>query len=624
MRFSVCINWVDTPAILAIGFVCQYNRSSNVHNYRRDILSDAQEKGENMQLGQLFRAQRLRVNLTQAQLSEKTQVPVDMIRALEAGKQIDENALMTLAGELGIREQDVFSAMQQTQQEASGAGYGQRAAEPRMEEPSRMSRVSRDPYAQREVTPEAPRSEGARARNPYAQNVPDNYVSPIPQDDDERMLQEIRRQRRRQAYEGTLRTQRRMNDTARMQEILRQQAQAAARQQEQERAAYRREYEPAPQERPAQNFAGYEQPQERPVQNFAGYEQPQERPVQNFAGYEQPQERPVQSFAGYEQPQERPAQNFAGYEQPQERPVQNFAGYEQPQERPVQNFAGYEQPQERPARNFAGYEQPRPQRERAAQATPEYAQPKAEPYVPQAAPRDDAQSYIRMLHVAADIAQLSGRETVLEVGCGNGELTSVLAQRSRFVAVVDASTRALEATRAACAAQGFANVDFLEGDARRLPIESGSFDVVYIHMLLHHVISAQQVLAEARRVLKPGGCVVVTEIMPSDVPAQQRIQNAVEVLKNPTHIGVIPMQDVMRMMQHAGLKVVDRRVLDQMWEFEQWVKVMGAGETKEPLRALMRSFALQGNRAGMDLAVDKTGRMTFTYRWMYLVGVPEK
>ena len=616
MRFFVCIKWIDTSAILAIGFVCQYNRSSNVHNYRRDILSDAQEKGEIMQLGQLFRAQRLRVNLTQAQLSEKTQVPVDMIRALEAGKQIDENALMTLAGELGILQQDVFAAMQQTQQEAPAA-YGQRApqrgAEPRMEEPSRMSRVSRDPMG------EAPRSEGTRARNPYAQNVPDNYVSPIPQDDDERMLQEIRRQRRRQAYEGTLRTQRRMNDTARMQEILRQQAQAAARQQEQERdAAYRREYESAPQERPA------------------------------FAGYEQPVERPAQNFAGYEQPIERPAQNFAGYEQPAERPAQNFAGYEQPVERPAQNFAGYEQPVERPARNFAGYEQPRPQRERAAQFAPEYAQPKEAAFpqqganarmqdssrmprqsapvyeAPKAAPDDDAQSYIRMLHVAADIAQLSGRETVLEIGCGNGELTSVLAQRSRFVAVVDTSTRALEATRAACAAQGFGNVDFLEGDARRLPIESGSFDVVYIHMLLHHVISAQQVLAEARRVLKPGGCVVVTEIMPSNVPAQQRIQNAVEVLKNPTHIGVIPMQDVMRMMQHAGLKVVDRRVLDQMWEFEQWVKVMGAGETKEPLRALMRSFALQGNRAGMDLAVDKTGRMTFTYRWMYLVGVPEK
>ena len=69
------------------------------------------------------------------------------------------------------------------------------------------------------------------------------------------------------------------------------------------------------------------------------------------------------------------------------------------------------------------------------------------------------------------------------------------------------------------------------------------------------------------------------------------------------------------------LDIVDRRVFDQTWELSEWVDAMGARDRMEPLRALMRSFALQGNRAGMDLCVDDEGRMTFTYRWMFFVGL---
>ncbi len=596
-----------------------------------------------MQLGQLFRAQRLRMNLTQGQLAEQTQVEMDVIRALEAGKGIDEQSLMALAAHLGLDPKDVFAAMDQAQAEPADAyarrAPGQepmRASRARMDAPMRptmqdmqgeyetpmQSRWQEERMPEREAEPM--RRDAARAyaepsmAGRHAAPQREQYVSPIPQDEDERLLQEIRRQRRRQAYEGTMRTQRRMQDTARMQEILRQQAEAEARRQEEAR---RQAYEDYRAPRQEQNFAPEQEQLEQPQQDrFAQhYESRFGEPSreaarsQARARYEQSMRREVM-----EQPMERPMDR--PMERPVERPMER--PMERPQERPVYEERPVERPayQERPRMEHNPYDMPRMQ-ERREPAYPQdhYASPRV-----QMQEEPQGHTYNQMLETAAEIAQLSGREVVLEIGCGNGELTQVLAQRSRFVAVVDTSAAALENNRAACQARGYANVDFLEGDARRLPIESASFDVVYVHMLLHHVVSAQQVLAEARRVLKPGGCLVVTEIMPSDVPAQQRIQNAIEVLKNPTHIGVISMEEVISMMQQAGLQVVDRRVQDQMWEFEQWVGVMGASERMEPLRALMRSFALQGNRAGMDLSVDKTGRMTFVYRWMYLVGVHAK
>ncbi|MBP3370922.1 MAG: methyltransferase domain-containing protein, partial [Clostridia bacterium] len=443
------------------------------------------------------------------------------------------------------------------------------------------------------------------------------YVSPIAQDEDERLLQEIRRQRRRQAYEGTLRTQRRMQDTARMQEILRQQEAAQrAQMQQQAQPAYE-------QARPMQNYEPMRGEYEQPHHDYEPVRPPYESAAVTYdqaPSREYEQERRISYDREFERPQVRTMQQERmRYEQTYEQmPKAEPSLRQEPVRRGdmTDSIPRMTRSQAQPMRQgqqstYDAYEASA--RQQSVQASGRRSMPV-----------EDTHSYNQMLELAADVAQLSGRETVLEIGCGNGELTEVLASRSRFVAVVDTSAYALENCRAACTAKGFVNVDFLEGDARRLPIESASFDVVYVHMLLHHVVSAPQVLVEARRVLKPGGCVVVTELMPSDVPAQQNIQNAIEVLKNPTHIGVLPMDEVMRMMRYAQLEVVDRRVLDQTWEFEQWVDAMGAQERKEPLQALMRSFALQGNRAGMDLTMDKNGRMTFINRWMYLVGVPQK
>ena len=93
-----------------------------------------------MQLGQLFRAQRLRMNLTQGQLAEQTQVEMDVIRALEAGKGIDEQSLMKLAAHLGLDPKDVFAAMEQSQAEPADA-YARRAP---VQEPMRASRARMD------------------------------------------------------------------------------------------------------------------------------------------------------------------------------------------------------------------------------------------------------------------------------------------------------------------------------------------------------------------------------------------------------------------------------------------------------------------------------------------------
>jgi SAM-dependent methyltransferase len=110
---------------------------------------------------------------------------------------------------------------------------------------------------------------------------------------------------------------------------------------------------------------------------------------------------------------------------------------------------------------------------------------------------------------------LAGRPASLglDLGCGIGEYARAVASGlgSRIVAV-DASQPAVAVARRRGDADG--SVQFLAGDAQRLPFADGTFDFAYTINMVHHLKRGEQraALAEALRVLRPGAPLVVFEI----------------------------------------------------------------------------------------------------------------
>lgn len=103
-----------------------------------------------------------------------------------------------------------------------------------------------------------------------------------------------------------------------------------------------------------------------------------------------------------------------------------------------------------------------------------------------------------------DIAFPAGAR-VLEVGCGTGAVARVLAAwpNVREVVGVDPSSYLIEKARAL--SSGAPNLIFETGDGQALGFKDASFDVVILHTVLTHVSAPEAVLAEAHRVLHPGG-----------------------------------------------------------------------------------------------------------------------
>jgi ubiquinone/menaquinone biosynthesis C-methylase UbiE len=104
----------------------------------------------------------------------------------------------------------------------------------------------------------------------------------------------------------------------------------------------------------------------------------------------------------------------------------------------------------------------------------------------------------------ADIA-FPARAHVLEIGCGTGVLTRMLARWPEVGAVVGVDCAPSLLERARGLAADLPNVSFQAGDGRSLPIEEEAFDAVLFDSTLSHVPDPKRALAEAYRVLRPNG-----------------------------------------------------------------------------------------------------------------------
>jgi arsenite methyltransferase len=113
------------------------------------------------------------------------------------------------------------------------------------------------------------------------------------------------------------------------------------------------------------------------------------------------------------------------------------------------------------------------------------------------------------------LGRLAPGERVLDVGCGAGADSLVAAQMvgpGGYVTGIDMTLQMLAKARAAASRMGATNVEFVEGDAERLPFADESFDVAISNGVIDLVPDKEAVFAELYRVLVPGGRIQIADV----------------------------------------------------------------------------------------------------------------
>ena len=117
---------------------------------------------------------------------------------------------------------------------------------------------------------------------------------------------------------------------------------------------------------------------------------------------------------------------------------------------------------------------------------------------------------------ARALAHLLPPLDVADLGCGEGYLTIEASRFARRVIAVDRSEAVLTRARALAARRRVTNVEWKRGELEALPLRDGSVDVALLSQAMHHADDPSKALAEAVRILKPGGRVLVLDLRRHD------------------------------------------------------------------------------------------------------------
>ena len=120
--------------------------------------------------------------------------------------------------------------------------------------------------------------------------------------------------------------------------------------------------------------------------------------------------------------------------------------------------------------------------------------------------------YWREELILKDIHYQAG-ESLLEIGCGAGAVLGILGQTfpGLKLAGIDLEDKQIEYAKNHLGNFHLDNVDLRVGDATNLPWQNNQFDRLYAIWFLEHLANPLEVLKEAKRVLKPGGTITLTE-----------------------------------------------------------------------------------------------------------------
>lgn len=228
----------------------------------------------------------------------------------------------------------------------------------------------------------------------------------------------------------------------------------------------------------------------------------------------------------------------------------------------------------------------------------------------------------RLAEWMARSVSLAEDDTVLDVAGGAGHLDRALAGRARQFVVVDLTDEMLAAGRDGAEEEGAANVLFVRGDAAALPFADRSFEVVWSRFAFHHIPTIAPVLAEMRRVCRPGGRIALLDVIAVDDAVRDE-HVRLEVLRDPSHTTHFTQEGLTAAFADAGIEVTGAETFDYTMDTEAWLdqSLTADPERAEILRAL-DADADGGAPTGLRPGRDDAGRRTIEQRWLMLTGRP--
>ena len=188
-------------------------------------------------------------------------------------------------------------------------------------------------------------------------------------------------------------------------------------------------------------------------------------------------------------------------------------------------------------------------------------------------------------------------QSVIEVGGGTGNFISRFEDVAGMAAIFDLTYEMLNVAR-----QRFPGLVLVAAEGERLPVRSRSIDLAMTAQALHHIWRPVEVLKELRRVVSPGGRVLVLDSVATERKEEAEAMNELDTLRDPSHAAFRSPNTMKVIVRSAGLEMVDEHLSVEQQKLSDW---MWPGEFAEGTIEKVRDFIeKRGHETGMKFERD--------------------
>ena len=172
--------------------------------------------------------------------------------------------------------------------------------------------------------------------------------------------------------------------------------------------------------------------------------------------------------------------------------------------------------------------------------------------------------------LAGTLLTLMPPMVIADLGAGEGTFSQLLARRSKKVIAIDNSEKMVEYGRELARKHGVKNLEYRKGDLEEVPIRDATVDLAFFSQALHHAQHPERAVAEAMRILKPGGRIVVLDLL------RHSYEEARELYAD-LWLGFTEVE-VTRFLRQAGFKNIETSIVHSEEDAPHFETLLAVGD----------------------------------------------
>ena len=180
------------------------------------------------------------------------------------------------------------------------------------------------------------------------------------------------------------------------------------------------------------------------------------------------------------------------------------------------------------------------------------------------------------------------------------------------------TTAMLAVGKGAAEKQGLLNMDFVQGDAEKLPFSDNSFDIVISRLAFHHFPNPKRCFSEMARVLKTGGKMVVIDMEAAE-EVLRNTEDEIETLRDPSHMRNLSKEEFTNMFRENCLSITTMDCTELPVSLSAWLALTNtpAEISADITKRLMDE--INGNGLTGFKPYQKNGEIYFNHRWLMMI-----